>query len=155
LIERVVTVTGSAIRRPANLLVKIGTPFAELIEQCGGLKEAPAKIIMGGPLTGITVPSSEVPVIKATNGILALSQSEIDAQPVSPCLRCARCVDACPQFLLPNFLADFAEKEHFAQAKDYGALDCIECGICTYICPAKRNLVQLIKLAKFIICKQS
>ncbi|MBU0686278.1 MAG: electron transport complex subunit RsxC [Candidatus Margulisbacteria bacterium] len=148
LIERIVTVTGGSISEPSNLLVRIGTPFSELVEQCGGFLEEPTKIIMGGPLMGISVPSIDVPVIKATSGILVPSKKELDDLEPEPCIRCAKCVDSCPQYLLPNLLGDASENDRFDLSKSYGALDCIECGVCSYVCPAKRNLVQLIKLSK-------
>lgn len=154
LIERVVTVTGKNVRKPSNLLVKIGTPIGELIKQCGGMLEEPTKVIMGGPMMGITVPSLDVPVVKGTSGVLVLTKAELDEMKPEPCIRCGKCVDICPAYLLPNLLGDFSEYEKDDTSKSYGALDCIECGSCSYICPAKRNLVQLIKLAKDRIRKQ-
>ena len=148
LYERVVTVTGEPVREPGNLLVRIGTAVKELIEVCGGLKEPAAKLIMGGPMMGIAQLTDEVPVIKGTSGILVLSAGQVRIEEPGPCIRCGRCIANCPVGLMPDLIADAAEKGNFALARDYGALDCIECGVCEYECPAKRKVIQLIKYAK-------
>lgn len=150
LIERVITVTGSMIKRPQNLLVRLGTPFRDLLEECG-LKGQPGKIIQGGPMMGITQGTVDVPVIKGTSGILALSEAESAPLEPGPCIRCARCVDACPMFLQPLYLAQFAEHDMLEQAEAYHILDCRECGSCSYVCPARRPLLQNIRLAKSAI----
>jgi len=148
LIERPLTVTGSGIKSPANLMVKVGTRVKEIIEQCQGLTEDARKIIIGGPMMGLSQPDMDIPVLKGTSGVLVLTEQEISWENISPCIRCARCVDACPMNLLPNFLGTAGEKELLDQAEDYHVLDCIECGCCTYVCPASRPLTQWIKLAK-------
>lgn len=148
LIERILTVTGSGIKEPKNLLVKIGTPFGEILEQCGGVKEKTGKVVMGGPMMGLSQSSMEVPVIKGTSGILVLEASDVRLAEQSPCIRCARCVDACPIHLLPTNLGKLAEKSMWPEAEQYHALDCIECGCCAYVCPAHIPLTQLIRLAK-------
>lgn len=148
LIERVLTVTGSAIAEPKNLLVRIGTPFREVIEQCGGFKKAPGKVIMGGPMMGLAQASIDVPVVKGTSGILVLSKDEAKQYQERPCIKCARCVDACPVYLLPTRLSHFAQHGMWDEAEDYNALDCIECGSCSFVCPSKIPLVQRIRLAK-------
>lgn len=148
LIERVVTVTGSGVREPKNLRVRIGTPFAEVIEQCGGLTEDAAKIIMGGPMTGTAVSSMEVPVVKATSSILVLAKKDVGDVTEGDCIRCGRCIKTCPVGLMPNYLANFAKLKNWERVEEYRVADCIECGCCAYICPARIFLVQYFKVAK-------
>ncbi len=148
LVDRVVTVTGSVVSEPRNFLVPIGTPIQHVIEAAGGFKEEPGKVIVGGPMMGLAQYSLEAPVIKTVNGILALSHAEaVEPEPM-PCIKCARCVDVCPVYLLPLRLEAFGMHEMWDEAKEYGAMDCIECGCCTYICPSKRPLLQYIRVAK-------
>ncbi len=148
LYERVVTVTGPGIQNPANLLVRNGTLVSEIIEQCGGVTDDARKLILGGPLMGLAQPSQEIPVIKGTSGILILTEEDVKYHAIGPCIKCGKCVDVCPMHLLPNFIGSAAEKNDLGLAEKYGALDCFECGCCTYICPAKRPLVQWIRIAK-------
>lgn len=154
LIERVVTISGSAVKQPKNLLVKVGTSFKEVIEQCGGYKEEPGKIISGGPMMGIAQYGDEVPVIKGTSGILVLNKKEAKIPEPQPCIRCGKCVDICPVNLQPLFIAKFTEKRLYDEAEKYRALDCIECGSCSYICPSKRPLLQSIRIGKREIISQ-
>ncbi len=150
LVERVVTVSGSMVERPQNLRVRLGTPVGALLEQCG-LKGQPGKVIKGGPMMGVTLANLDVPVIKTTCGLLALSPEEAEPLEISPCIRCGRCVDVCPMRLQPVFIAQFVERGMLEQAEAYNATDCRECGCCSYICPARRPLVQNIRLAKSAI----
>ena len=154
LIERVVTVTGSGIGEPKNVLAPIGTPFQNLIDFCGGLKEDTVKVVNGGPMMGIAQYTLDVPVVKGTSGILALTKKETSMREPDPCIRCARCVDVCPMNLLPNEMARFIEYGHFDEADELGVLDCIECGSCSYICPSRIRHVHLFKYAKLEITKQ-
>lgn len=147
LIERVVTVTGSMVENPKNLLVRVGTLFGDLLDQCG-LKGQPGKIVQGGPMMGITQFSTDVPVVKGVSGVLVLSPEEVKPLEPSPCVRCARCVDVCPMFLQPLYLAQLAERGLHDKAEAYHILDCRECGSCSYICPSRRPLLQNIRLAK-------
>lgn len=147
LVERVVTVTGSLVGEPKNLLVRIGTPVSLLLEACG-LTGEPGKLVLGGPMMGLAVSSAEVPVTKGTSGVLVLSAEEAQVPPPAPCIRCGRCAQVCPMNLLPLYLAKYAEKGFWDEAEAAGAVDCIECGSCSYTCPAKRPLVQEIRLAK-------
>ncbi|MCQ4923704.1 electron transport complex subunit RsxC [Tissierella carlieri] len=148
LYERVVTVTGNGVNEPRNLIVKIGTLFQEVISQAGGFNGVPGKVIMGGPMMGLSQFSTEVPVIKGSGGILVLTEKEAAAQKVSPCIKCGKCIEACPVHLQPLFISAYALKSDFQGAEKYGALDCVECGSCSFICPAKRPLVESIRLAK-------
>jgi electron transport complex protein RnfC len=152
LYERVVTVTGSCIRNPKNLLARIGTPVKELIAYCG-LEEKPAKIIIGGPMMGIAQYTDEVPVIKSTTGIVLLNKREAKIQEEEFCIRCGACVRNCPAGLMPCLINLASEKELWAEAKVYNAIDCIECGLCNYVCPANRTLVQSIQRAKLEVVK--
>ncbi|WIV10574.1 electron transport complex subunit RsxC [Proteiniborus sp. MB09-C3] len=148
LVERVVTVTGSAINTPKNLLVKIGTPFKDIIAQCGGYKETPGKIIMGGPMMGLAQFTDEVPVIKGTSGVLILNEKEARIPEPDPCIRCGKCVDICPVNLQPLFISQLSLKGQYDDTQKYHVLDCIECGSCSFICPSKRPLLQSIRVAK-------
>jgi H+/Na+-translocating ferredoxin:NAD+ oxidoreductase subunit C len=149
LIERVVTVSGEGIREPKNLLVKIGTLISHLIHECGGLKEEKGKIISGGPMMGFAIQSTDIPVTKGTSGIVALTEKEIvHAGSFGPCIRCGRCIDICPMGLMPSMLSIYAEKGFFEGAKEYNLFDCFECGSCAFVCPSKRPIVQLVRLAK-------
>ncbi len=148
LIKRVITVTGSGIKEPRNLLVRIGTPFQDIVSQCGGLTEDAYKIIIGGPMMGVVQFSMEVPVVKATTCILVLSRKEIVEEKIYPCIKCSKCVDHCPMFLVPSRLSAFAENGKYGDFEDWGGQDCIECGCCAYVCPAKIPIVHWIKLAK-------
>ncbi|MDK2801405.1 MAG: H+/Na+-translocating ferredoxin:NAD+ oxidoreductase subunit [Clostridiales bacterium] len=154
LISRVVTVTGSAVKQPANYLVRIGTSFRTLFEASEGFNEDPAKIIMGGPMMGIAQFSIDVPVVKGTSGLLALTKKDVALKPESPCIRCGKCVDACPMNLLPIYISAYAKKNDLEKAEEYNAVDCIECGSCSYVCPSKRHLVQSIRVAKQAIIAQ-
>ncbi|MDP2940395.1 MAG: electron transport complex subunit RsxC [Candidatus Omnitrophota bacterium] len=148
LYERVITATGSCIENPGNFLVRIGTTVRGLLNDCGPLKEEPAKIIFGGPMMGVAQFSLDVPIIKSTTGIIFFSKGEIINRENRVCCRCARCIDVCPARIMPAILGMAAEKERWDIAKDFDVFDCIECGLCSYICPAKRDLVHLIKYAK-------
>ncbi len=153
LIERVVTVTGAGVNQPANLLVRVGTLVSEVLEACGGLREETRKLIAGGPMMGLAQPSADIPVIKGTSGILALTDLDVSITESSPCIRCAKCVDSCPVQLLPTSIAQAAEHGLFKQAEKLHAMDCFECGCCSYVCPSKIPLTQWIRIAKAEIAK--
>jgi len=147
LIERLVTVTGSCVENPKNLLVRLGTPIKNLIEFCG-LKEEPAKIIIGGPMMGIAQYTDDVPIIKSSGGLLLMNKKEAEDLEEEPCIRCAACVRGCPVGLMPCQINLASQKSLWKLAKEYGGMDCIECGICNYVCPSNRRLLQTIKRAK-------
>ncbi len=149
LYERVVTVTGNGINEPANMMVRIGTLFSDVIEQCGGLVEGAVKVISGGPMMGFAQWTLDVPVIKGTSGILVLSEEEyVSADDYSACIRCGSCLDVCPMGLNPSQLSILSEKGFYEETKEYNLFDCFECGSCAYVCPAKRPMVQFMRLAK-------
>lgn len=148
LYERVVTITGNAVNEPKNLLVKIGTPFEKVIEQCGGFKETPGKILMGGPMMGLSQFTMDVPTIKGSSGILVLTEEEAKPPHVSACIKCGQCLEVCPAYLQPLYISAYALKDNFEGAEKFNALDCIECGACSFICPAKRPLTESIRFAK-------
>ncbi len=148
LVSRVVTVTGGAIATPKNLRVPLGTPVAALIEHCGGFTQEPARLVSGGPMMGQPLPSTRVPVVKGSNGVLALTAAEVHARDPMPCIRCASCVGACPCGLLPLDMAAHARAGDLEGAVKLGLLDCIACGSCSYVCPAHIPLVQYFNFAK-------
>jgi len=148
LIERVCTVTGPAIKEPKNLRIRIGMPLSHLVELCGGLVEDPGKIILGGPMMGFTQVGLDVPVIRGSSGLLLLREEDIANSPEGPCIRCARCVQACPMNLMPTTIAAYARRDLVEETEEYCAMDCIECGSCSYVCPASIPLVQLIRHGK-------
>lgn len=148
LIERVVTVTGEGLREPKNLRVRIGTSIGILLEACGGLTDGPGKLILGGPMMGLSQHSTDVPVIKGTSGVVVLPPSQVQMEEARNCIRCATCVTVCPMNLLPNVISVFATQGLFDQAEKHYVLDCIECGACGFGCPARIPLVHLIRYAK-------
>lgn len=148
LMERVITITGEGVKRPANLMVRLGTLVSDLLEYCGGLKEETCKVIMGGPMMGLAQPTADLPVIKGTSGIVALTLEDAGLFESGSCIRCARCVQVCPVNLVPTFIAQAAEHGLFGRAEKLHAADCIECGCCAYICPARIPLTQWIRVAK-------
>lgn len=149
LMERVVTVTG-AVARPGNYRVVLGTMVSELIEHAGGLVGDVERVISGGPMTGMALASLDVPITKGMSGIVALTAGET-APAISddqPCIRCGRCPEGCPMGLEPYAIANYANIQMWDAAGKRNAIDCIECGVCSYVCPTKRPLLQLIRLAK-------
>lgn len=146
LYQRAVTVSGPGIENPKNILVRIGTPFKDVIEFCGVLEDGVDMLIMGGPMMGIAQWSLDVPVIKGTSGILAWKSSAPATE--YTCIRCSRCIEHCPMGLAPTQLMKYVKFEYFSEAENWGALDCVECGCCQYTCPAKIPLVHWIRLGK-------
>ncbi len=146
--ERVITVSGSGINEPKNLLVKVGTPVSDIIDYCGGLKDNYIEIICGGPMTGKSVFDLKSPVTKTTSGILVFTDEEIQNTVESPCIRCSRCVDHCPANINPTDINAAILRDDVELASELHADQCMECGICSFVCPAKRYLSQSIKLAK-------
>jgi len=150
LYERVLTVSGDAAANPGNVKVPIGTTIGHVIEECGGFKDGkePGKVVMGGPMTGFAQTRLDVPVVKGTSGILLFSEEMLVKSEHMPCVRCARCVDHCPMYLYPNSISSNAERGFYDAAVEWGAMDCFECGICVYVCPSNRPIVQLVRETK-------
>ncbi len=155
LVSRVVTVAGGAIAEPKNVDVPLGTPMAEVIRFCGGVKGSVARFVMGGPMTGIVVADLKAPVVKATTGLLALTPEEVGQKTDEPCIRCARCVQVCPMGLLPMEMGASARAEQWQVAVEYGLADCIECGSCAYVCPSHIPLLSYFVHAKGELRAQS
>lgn len=148
LIERVVTVSGDGIKEPGNFRVRIGTQVKDLIDAAGGFQGEPGKVIIGGPMMGNAQSDLDVPVTKGVGGVTIFSSKTMKKFDPLPCIKCARCVDVCPVYLMPVQIEKFAMNSMWDDAADYGAMDCIECGCCTYICPSKRGLLHWIRIAK-------
>ena len=145
---RIITVSGDSIANPCNLEVKLGTPFEFVINEAGGLKGEPRKIINGGPMMGAAVYTLDVPTIKTTSAILALSEKAEVYDGESPCIRCGKCVKLCPMQLMPLYLGKYAAEGNLEMCEKYKIMNCIECGICSYLCPGKRSPLQNIRIAK-------
>ncbi|MGL6064415.1 MAG: electron transport complex subunit RsxC [Fusobacteriaceae bacterium] len=148
LIEKVVTVSGLAVEKPKNLITLIGTPISHLLEICGAKNEEIDRLVMGGPMMGMAQYTSDVPVIKGSSGVLALTKKETNTCKARPCIGCGKCVDACPMGLMPIMYARLGEANIWEEFKKYNIMDCIECGSCAYICPSNRPLTESIKLGK-------
>ncbi len=148
LIKKRITVDGSAVKNPRNVEALIGTPVGEVFDFCGGVESEPSKVIMGGPMMGVALYSMDLPVLKNTNALLALSEQEGRIPQEGPCIRCGRCVRACPMNLLPLDIDRLAKANSFEELNKYHVQDCIECGSCVYACPAKRLIVQSVRLGK-------
>ncbi|MCB2293731.1 electron transport complex subunit RsxC [Clostridium algoriphilum] len=148
LTERILTVTGEAIKEPMNLRVKFGTSIKEVIEAAGGFKEDPVKVISGGPLMGTTLSSLDIPVIKGTSGVLCLTKNQAKLEEESSCIRCGKCMSVCPMFLNPTKLNSLVLRGNYDVFEEYHGMDCIECACCSYVCPAKRHLTQTCREGK-------
>ncbi|HEX8979209.1 MAG TPA: electron transport complex subunit RsxC [Parasulfuritortus sp.] len=148
LIARLVTVSGAAVKIPCNLEVPLGAPAQALFDYCGGYAEVPARMVMGGPMMGHEMPNPNIPVVKGTSGVLALTHKEIGQPVPSPCIRCSTCVRACPVGLLPLEMAAQIRVGDLAASVDIGLKDCIACGSCSYVCPAHIPLVHYFNYAK-------
>ena len=148
LTHKVVTVSGSAVANPKNLLVPIGTPAKNLFEACGGFVSEPSEVLFGGPMMGVGQFTLDAPIIKGTNAVLAFSgkENQFDAEQI--CIRCGKCVSVCPMNLMPVYINMFAKKKRYDECEQYRVMDCIECGCCAYTCPGRLHLVQTFRLAK-------
>lgn len=148
LIDRIITVTGKSVKNPSNLLARIGTPFQQLIDECGGLPEDTGKIIGGGPMMGKALLSLEVPMTKGSSGLLLMNEKEARRSEPQPCIRCAKCVGACPMGLEPFLLSKVSAMEEWEIAEKNDIVSCIECGSCQFTCPSKRPLLDMIRVGK-------
>lgn len=145
LMNRIVTVTGDAVADPRNFIVRIGTNYHELIEEAGGFKKEPVKIVSGGPMMGFGIFDLDVPTTKTASALLCLTQDDVSAMEEGPCINCGRCMEVCPSRLTPGMLSDCAEHYDEERFLALDGLECVECGCCSFICPAKRPLTQTIK----------
>jgi len=148
LYEKIVTISGRGIERPANLLVRVGTKLSDIVSFLGGTRPDLAKVVMGGPMMGFAIPTLDIPITKTTSGVIFLTNDEIDTNPHGQCIRCGWCLDACPMGLSPNEIGIYVEGGRAEETSQFGLFECFECGCCAYTCPAKRPLVQFIRLAK-------
>ena len=151
LIERYTTVTGKRIKRPGNFLVRIGTPFSQLIEACGGMPEGDNKVLAGGPMMGKAVISLNTPVCKGTNSITVISGDEAHRKKVQPCIRCAKCVSVCPMGLEPYLIATLSAFKEYERAENEDIVSCIACGSCQYTCPSGRPILDNILQGKAVV----
>jgi len=155
LFERVVTITGKSLLKPGNYFVRTGTPVRSLIDAAGGLPEDTGKVVSGGPMMGKALPNIDVPVVKGTSGIVLIPRSESERMEIQPCIRCAKCVSACALNLEPYLLMTLSEKGEFERAERERITDCMECGSCSYTCPAGRPLLDYIRLGKSTVIKMA
>ncbi|MEW6136696.1 MAG: electron transport complex subunit RsxC [Thermodesulfobacteriota bacterium] len=153
LYEKVVTVSGRAINRPANLRVRVGTLVSDIVDYLGGTRDL-LKIVSGGPMMGFAMSTLDVPITKTSSGVLFLNSSETDTGLHGPCIHCGWCLEACPMGLLPKEVGIYVEAGKGHLTEKFGVFDCFECGSCAYVCPAKRPLVQFVRLAKIQIKKR-
>ncbi len=148
LVTKRITVDGTAIAQPKNVIVPIGTSVADVADFCGGFREDPRKIVMGGPMMGTALYTMDYPIIKQNNGLVFMGQAEAAAGQPTDCIRCGRCVAACPMYLTPVNIQHLAEQRDKAGIEEINVKGCMECGCCAYACPAHRPLVQFMRLAK-------
>ncbi|MEQ1831899.1 MAG: electron transport complex subunit RsxC [Candidatus Eisenbacteria bacterium] len=148
LLDRVVTVTGPGVKQPRNLVAPLGTALTALVEACGGMVGDARRLVAGGPMMGRTLPRLDVPLVKGMNGLVVLTGKGPLEDGYDACIRCARCLDACPLGLEPDQVSVRVEAGRTLDTERYGALDCYECGCCSYVCPSGRPLVQFMQVAK-------
>lgn len=151
LIDRVLTVSGDGIKRPGNFRVPLGTPLQAVIDHCGGLKPEARQIILGGPMMGLAQKNLAVPVMKGTSGILVLTTHSFDPALEQPCIRCGNCLEACPMFLNPTRLAALVRADRIEEVETYHLMDCFECAACSFVCPSRIPLVQLMRMGKALL----
>ena len=147
-IARVAAITGDAIVNPSNVLYSIGTSYKDLVEACGGFKEEPEKVISGGPMMGFAMFDLNIPTTKTSSDLLAFLKDPVSSYETIACINCGRCVEACPEILIPSRLMKFAERGQMAEFEKWHGLECIECGSCSYVCPSRRHVAQSIKTMK-------
>jgi electron transport complex protein RnfC len=148
LLERIVTVTGPGIRHPSNLIVPVGTKLRDLIESCGGLTEDAGEIVFGGPMMGNAIATLDTPIVKGTTGVVVLAKVLTRDVATYPCIHCGRCLDACPVFLNPSILGDYARVQRYEEMEALHLADCMLCGSCSYVCPSNLPLAQMFQASK-------
>lgn len=149
LTRRIMTVAGGDVKKPGNYIIPLGTRICDILEYVEG--KTPRQVILGGPMMGQTVPSCDIPVIKGTSGVLALSDAEVAMREVHPCMRCGACIDVCARDLTPMKLVQFVQTGEWEKAEDWGLRNCMECGSCAYVCPSNIPLVQLFRSGKSVL----
>lgn len=153
LIERIVTVTGSGVQRPANLIVPVGTKTVDLLAACGGLTPDAREVVFGGPMMGMAVGNLDAPVLKGTTGVVVLTEEDCRPAASFPCIKCGHCLDACPVFLNPQLLGSLARIERYQDMVANHLADCMLCGCCSYVCPSHIPLSQMFQAAKGAVRK--
>ena len=153
--SRVVTLTGDAMAEPQNYKVKFGMSHAELLEEAGGLKENAKKLVSGGPMMGMAMYDLNTPITKTSSSILAMSEDEVEKFEPTNCIRCGRCATVCPSHLVPQMMAQAAERNDLDYFQKLNGMECYECGTCTFVCPAKRRLTQIFKQARRAVMVQN
>lgn len=153
LVSKRLTVDGSAVTEPKNVIAPIGTPISDIIRFCGGYKAEPRKLLMGGPMMGITMYDEDTPILKQNNGIIVFAAESVDESPATECIRCGRCVAACPMHLQPLTIENKVTKRDIEGLERFSVMSCMECGCCAFVCPAKRKLVQYMRMGKTILRK--
>jgi electron transport complex protein RnfC len=151
LVERIVTVSGHGLRKPANLIVPVGTKLRDLLAFCDGVTVDAAEVIVGGPMMGQAVSNLDAPVIKGTTGVVVLEKAETRNAAVFPCIHCGRCIDVCPIFLNPSLLGDYARVQRYDDMADLHLADCMLCGSCAFVCPSNIPLSQLFQASKLAL----
>jgi electron transport complex protein RnfC len=151
LVERVVTVSGRGVRRPGNYVVPVGTRLADVLDFCGGLTDDAREIVFGGPMMGVAQGRLDVPVTKGTTGIVVLTDAEVHGEDAQPCIRCGRCLDACPVYLNPSLLGQQARAERYEDMEKSHLADCMLCGCCSYVCPSRIPLSQLFSVSRGLL----
>jgi len=146
--NRIFTVTGDAVSDPCNFYICTGTNYQEILDAAGGCKTQPEKMIAGGPMMGFALFGLDIPATKTSSALLCMTKDEVAASAPTPCINCGRCVDACPELLIPSRLAKFSDFGDKATFEKWNGMECVECGSCSFICPARRQLAQSIKTMK-------
>jgi electron transport complex protein RnfC len=149
--KRIATITGDAITTPSNFLYSMGTPYEQLVEAAGGFKVQPEKLVSGGPMMGFAIFGLDVPTTKTTSSLLCLGKDEVAEFEPLACISCGRCVEACPEKLIPSRLAKFSEHGQKDEFERWHGLECIECGSCSYVCPSRRQVAQSVKTMKKLV----
>ena len=148
LVERVVTVTGGGVRRPGNYVVPVGTKLDDVLAFCGGLTDDAREIVFGGPMMGVAQARLDVPLVKGTTGVVVLTEADLHAEEAMACIRCGRCLDACPVYLNPSLLGQLARKGRYEDMEAAHLKDCMLCGCCSYVCPSRIPLSQLFQVGR-------